>query len=44
MESYPWVLPQVQVVLSRLGLAPEKVQALRLQVTSAEAQDRLFEE
>lgn len=44
VESYPWVLPQVQVVLSRLGLAPEKVQALRLQVTSAEAQDRLFEE
>lgn len=44
VESYPWVLPQVQIVLSRLGLAPEKVLALRLQVTSSEAQDRLFEE
>ncbi|CAM3738297.1 hypothetical protein NOZE110980_13025 [Nocardioides zeicaulis] len=44
VESYPWVLPQVQAVLSRVGLSPEKVLALRLEVTSAEAEDRLFEE
>jgi hypothetical protein len=44
VESYSWVLPQVQVILSRLGLPPEKVQALRLEVTSGEAEDRLFTE
>lgn len=44
VESYSWVLPQVQVILSRLGLAPEKVLALRLEVTSAEAEGHLFDE
>lgn len=44
VESYSWVLPQVQVILSRLGLPPEKVQALRLEVTSAEAEGQLFSE
>lgn len=44
VESYSWVLPQVQVILSRLGLPPEKVQALRLEVTSAEAECQLFSE
>jgi hypothetical protein len=44
VESYSWVLPQVQVILSRLGLAPEKVMALRLEVTSGEAEGRLFDE
>lgn len=44
VESYSWVLPQVQVILSRVGLSPEKVQALRLEVTSAEAEDGLFVE
>lgn len=44
VESYSWVLPQVQVILSRLGLPPEKVQALRLEVTSAEAEGNLFSE
>lgn len=43
VESYPWVLPQVQVMLSRLGLSGEKVMALRLEVTSVEAEDRLFD-
>ena len=43
VQSYAWVLPQVQVVLARVGLPPEKVMALRLEVTSAEAEDRLFE-
>lgn len=44
VESYAWVLPQVQVVLARVGVPPEKVLALRLEVTSGEAEDRLFEE
>lgn len=44
VESYSWVLPQVQVTLARLGLAPEKVLALRLEVTSAQAEARLFDE
>lgn len=44
VESHSWVLPQVQVILSRLGLPPEKVMALRLEVTSAEAEDHLFED
>ena len=44
VESYAWVRPQVQVILARLGLPPEKVLALRLEVTSAEAEDLLFEE
>ncbi len=43
VQSYPWVLPQVQVMLSRLGLSGEKVMALRLEVTSVEAEDRLFD-
>jgi hypothetical protein len=42
VESYSWVLPQVQVILSRLGLPPDKVMALRIEVTSAEAEDHLF--
>ncbi|WP_374455457.1 hypothetical protein [Nocardioides sp.] len=44
IESYTWVLPQVQIILARLGLAPDKVLALRLEVTSGEAEDRLFDE
>jgi hypothetical protein len=44
VQSYSWVLPQVQVILARLGLPPEKVMALRMEVTSGEAEDRLFGE
>ncbi len=44
VESYSWVRPQVQVILSRLGLSPEKVQALRLEVTSSEVEGELFVE
>ena len=43
VESYPWVLPQVQIVLTRLDVPPEMVLRLRIEVTSAEAEDRLFE-
>jgi hypothetical protein len=44
VESYSWVLPQVQAMLMRLNLAPDLVLALRLEVTSDEAEDRLFDE
>jgi hypothetical protein len=43
VESYSWVRPHVQAILSRLGLPPEKVLVLRLEVTSAEAEDHLFD-
>ena len=43
VESYPLVLPQVQIVLTRLDVPPEMVLRLRIEVTSAEAEDRLFE-
>jgi len=44
VESHAWVRPQVQVILARLGLPPGKVLELRLEVTSVEAEDRLFDE
>jgi hypothetical protein len=43
VESYAWVLPQVQIILTRLAVPPEMVMRLRMEVTSAEAEDRLFE-
>ncbi|HEV2798157.1 MAG TPA: hypothetical protein VGV65_11105 [Nocardioides sp.] len=43
VESYSWVLPQVQIILTRLAVPPEMVLRLRVEVTSAEAEDRLFE-
>ena len=44
VESYAWVLPQVQIILTRLNVPSEMVLRLRLEVTSAEAEDRLFED
>ena len=44
VEAQSWVLPQVQITLARLGVRPDRVLATRLQVTSVESQDRLFEE
>ncbi|MBL0748420.1 hypothetical protein [Nocardioides baculatus] len=43
VESYAWVLPQVQTMLTRLNVPPEMVMRLRMEVTSAEAEDRLFD-
>jgi hypothetical protein len=43
VQSYSWVLPQVQIILTRLAVPPEMVMRLRMEVTSAEAEDRLFE-
>lgn len=44
LQSQAWMLPQVQVILARLGVPPQRVLALRLEVTSTEAQTRLFDE
>ncbi len=44
VQSYSWVLPQVQIILTRLGLDSQHVMALRLEITSGEAEDRLFDE
>ena len=44
VESYAWVLPQVQIILTRLNVPSEMVLRLRLEVTSAEAEDRLLED
>ena len=43
VQSYAWVLPQVQIILTRLAVPPEMVMRLRMEVTSVEAEDRLFE-
>ncbi|PUA79051.1 hypothetical protein [Nocardioides currus] len=43
LQSTSWVLPQVQAILTRVNLPPDKVLAVRLEVTSVEAQDRLFD-
>lgn len=43
VESYAWVLPQVQIILTRLAVPPHMVLRLRIEITSAEAEDRLFE-
>lgn len=39
-----WLLPQLQMTLGRLGAAYAAVRALRIEVTSAQAEARLFEE
>jgi hypothetical protein len=44
LESQVWVLPQVQITLTRLGVPHDVVWPLRLEVTSTEAQRRLFTE
>lgn len=44
LERQVWLLPQVQVTLTRLGVPHEVVWPLRLEVTSTEDQRRLFRE
>lgn len=44
LEAQVWLLPQVQVILTRLGLPFDQVKGLRLEITSAEREARLFEE
>lgn len=43
LEAQVWLLPQVQVLLARVGMPPSQVLQARLEVTSAEAQDGLFD-
>ncbi len=44
LEAQVWLLPQVRILLARVGMPPEQVMGSRLEVTSAEAEGRLFEE
>lgn len=44
LEAQVWLLPQVRILLARVGLPPQQVMSSRLEVTSTEAQARLFEE
>ena len=44
LEAQSWLLPQLHVILARMGMPSEKVMGSRLEVTSAEAEARLFDE
>ncbi|WP_107766136.1 hypothetical protein [Nocardioides terrigena] len=44
LEAQSWLLPQLHVILARMGMPSEKVMGSRLEVTSVEAETRLFEE
>ncbi len=42
LESQVWLLPQVQITLTRLGVPHDIVWRLRIEVTSGEAEEELF--
>jgi hypothetical protein len=44
LEAQVWLLPQVRVILARVGVPPPKVTSLRLEITSREREARLFDE
>ena len=44
LEAQSWVLPHLRMILIRLQLPPDKVGVLRLEISSAEGESRLFEE
>jgi hypothetical protein len=44
LEAQPWLSAQFHVLLSRVGMPPDKVTRLRLEVTSHEREARLFDE
>jgi hypothetical protein len=44
LRGQVWLLPQVQITLTRLGVPHEIVWTLRVEVTSSQAQAELFEE
>jgi hypothetical protein len=44
LERQAWVLPQVQVVMTRLAVPHDVVWRLRLEITSAEDEARLLAE
>jgi hypothetical protein len=44
LQAQVWLLPQVQIILTRLSVPYSSVARLRLEVTSAEGESRLFGE
>ena len=42
LERQAWVLPQVQIIMTRLNVPHSSVWGLRLEITSAEDEDRLL--
>jgi hypothetical protein len=44
LQSQVWLVPQVQVTLTRLGVAHGDVWSLRVELTSAQDEAALFEE
>ncbi len=44
LHKQVWLLPQVQITLTRLGLEHELVWRLRIEITSEESETRLFAE
>ena len=44
LEKQVWLLPQVQVTLTRFGVPHDIVWTMRVEITSTEAEDRLFRE
>jgi hypothetical protein len=44
LSKQVWLVPQVQVTLTRLGVPHDIVWPMRVEITSTEAEDRLFRE
>ncbi|CUR58556.1 hypothetical protein NOCA2500029 [metagenome] len=44
LQSQVWLVPQVQVTLTRFGVPHDIVWSMRVEVTSTEAEDQLFRE
>jgi len=44
LEAQVWLVPQVAVLLARVGVPPTEVSRMRLEFTSREAENRLFDE
>jgi hypothetical protein len=44
LQSQVWLLPQVHVLLARVGVPPSDVTRTRLEFTSREAEDRLLDQ
>ena len=44
LQAQVWLLPQVQMLLARVGVPHTDVSRVRLGLTSAQAEERLFAE
>jgi hypothetical protein len=44
LQSQIWLAPQVQVILTRLGVPHDVVWSVRIEITSTEAEAQLFTE